>query len=68
MKKVVACSEADELITLGLTAAQCMKEVTVDIETKEFKYQTTEQETHTVSSIIMIPCLSLPSSPSFRER
>ena len=34
----MACSEPDELVLLGLTAAQCMQEVTVDTETKEFSY------------------------------
>lgn len=31
-------SEATELVSLALTAAQCMTEVAVAMETKEFKY------------------------------
>lgn len=44
---MVACSESDELVSLGLIAAQCMKQVTVAMETKEFKYQSKEK-TYTV--------------------
>lgn len=48
LERVVACSDPDELVTLGLTAAQCMKEVTVDMETKEFRYDS-KKKTYTVS-------------------
>lgn len=49
----MACSEPDELEALGLTAALCMKEVTVDMETKEFVYQK-EKKTYTVCEVISV--------------
>ena len=57
LHNVVVCSESTELISLALTAVQCMTDVVVSTEEKEIKYSTEKEVKEEVREVCTHSCI-----------